>query len=94
MGKRGSTYGKRDRERAKKAKAAAKRARRHARPDDDEATEESGPATSEARRRPDLDEAEVIERLARVHERYDAGQITFRQFEEQKQELTALLEIS
>lgn len=90
MSKRRSTYGKLDRERAKKAKAAAKRARRDARSADTDEDEQEEQRKAAA---PTVEEEEVLARLARVHERYDAGEITFLEFEEKKKALVALIEV-
>jgi hypothetical protein len=84
MATRRTTSNKRERERSKQAKAAAKRERRHDRTaeDDGESVEfDENSATTE----------ELIERIAAMHEQFDAGQITFEVFDEEKTELMALL---
>ena len=55
----------------------------------------TSPPTKSARRS-EFDEnsattEELIERIAAMHEQYDAGQITFEAFDEEKSELMALL---
>ena len=85
MATRRTTSSKRERERSKQAKAAAKRERRQ-----DRSTEEDGSKL------PEFDENsattdELIERIAAMHEQYDAGQISFEAFDEEKSELMALL---
>jgi hypothetical protein len=84
MATRRTTSNKRERERSKQAKATAKRERRLDKsPDEDVETIEfdENSATTE----------ELIERIAAMHEQYDAGQITFEAFDEEKSELMALL---
>ena len=84
MATRRTTSSKRERERSKQAKAAAKRERRQDRSPDDETN------------LPEFDENsattdELIERIAAMHEQYDAGQLSFEAFDEEKSELMALL---
>jgi hypothetical protein len=85
MATRRTTSNKRERERSKQAKAAAKRERRLDKsPDDDgeDAVEfDENSATTD----------ELIERIAAMHEKYDDGQMTFEDFDEEKTELMALL---
>ncbi|HUI48438.1 MAG TPA: hypothetical protein VL119_07060 [Acidimicrobiia bacterium] len=84
MATRRTTSSKRERERSKQAKAAAKRERRQDRSDEDEtgtvAFDENSATTEE-----------LIERIAAMHEQFDAGEITFEVFDEEKTELMALL---
>lgn len=90
MAKRRTTYGKLERDRAKKAKAAAKRERRQERTQaaDEEVAEESPTPPG-----PTLPEEEVLDRLARIHEQFDEGQLTFDQFEEAKASLLEHLDV-
>jgi hypothetical protein len=85
MATRRTTSSKRERERNKQAKAAAKRERRQDRANDDTESEaivfDENTATTD----------ELIERIAAMHEQYDAGQISFEAFDEEKTELMALL---
>jgi hypothetical protein len=83
MATRRTTSSKRERERNKQAKAAAKRERRQDRTEtESEAMEfDENTATTD----------ELIERIAAMHEQYDAGEISFEAFDEEKTELTALL---
>jgi hypothetical protein len=85
MATRRTTSSKRERERNKQAKAAAKRERRQDRANDD--TESGAMEFDENTATTD----ELIERIAAMHEQYDAGQITFEAFDEEKTELMALL---
>jgi hypothetical protein len=85
MATRRTTSNKRERERSKQAKAAAKRERRLDKsPDEDgeDAVEfDENSATTD----------ELIERIAAMHEKYDDGQMSFEDFDEEKTELMALL---
>ena len=82
-----TTFGKLQRDRDKKARAAAKRERRQGR--------SSEPSTAPASAEPDSEDAtsEVLERLASVHEQYEAGRISYEELEEQKADLLGRLEI-
>ncbi|MDQ1434308.1 MAG: hypothetical protein QOF59_1124 [Actinomycetota bacterium] len=85
MATRRTTSNKRERERSKQAKAAAKRERRLDKSPDDETEDavefDENSATTD----------ELIERIAAMHEKYDDGQMTFEDFDEEKTELMALL---
>jgi len=85
MATRRTTSSKRERERNKQAKAAAKRERRQDRANDTESED----ATSFDENTATTDE--LIERIAAMHEQYDAGEISFEAFDEEKTELMALL---
>ena len=85
MATRRTTSSKRERERNKQAKAAAKRERRQDRANDD--TESDASPFDENTATTD----ELIERIAAMHEQYDAGEISFEAFDEEKSELMALL---
>ncbi len=81
MATRRSTFGKQDRERTKRAKAAAKRERRFDKtPDDTETTSAPGGVITDS---PD----ELLREIEALHQRFDAEQISFEDFEEQKIEL-------
>lgn len=77
-------YQKQARERARREKAAAKRDRRE---------ELRAAAADRAPQSPVASEHEVLERLADVHHRFDAGELDFESFERLKQELTEQLDI-
>jgi hypothetical protein len=84
MATRRTTSNKRERERSKQAKATAKRERRLDKsPDENEEVVEfdENSATTD----------ELIERIAAMHEKYDDGQMSFEDFDEEKTELMALL---
>lgn len=83
MAARRTTFGKLQRDRAKKAKATAKRERREERdtmPEDDDAAtvEEEAPQGA------GIPQDEVLERIRTLHERFDDGAISFDEFEKQK----------
>ena len=84
MAAKRTTFDKLQRERAKKAKAAAKRERRldrSDRPEGDELPRPDGTVT----------QAELLHRIQDLHARYENEEVPFEQFEEEKEELLALL---
>jgi hypothetical protein len=87
-----SSFGKLQRDRDKRAKAAAKRELRQGRSSDtgdeavDETAEEQAPQS-------ELSTEDVLARVAELHERFDAGQIAFDDFEEQKAALLGQLSV-
>ena len=83
-----SSFGKLQRDRDKQAKAAAKRARRQegAPAQDEEPVEPTAP-------RSEASTAALLERIAEVHEQYDAGTISYEQFEETKADLLGRLSV-
>jgi hypothetical protein len=83
---RRTTFGKLQRDRDKKAKANAKRERRMSRPDPDESPEPETDRPADPAR-----QAETIERLRVLHERFEDGAVGFEEFEEQKAALLARL---
>lgn len=84
MATRRTTFGKLERERQKREKAAAKRERRAAMQseDDDDST------TTKTQ-----DEGAVLDALAEVHRRYDAGELELEEFEARRDELRAKLTV-
>lgn len=90
MATRRTTFGKQERERAKKAKAAAKRDRRL------EANGEAAGDESEEQPPVQHDKETVAELFAAIdqlHRRFEAHEIEHREFEKQKVELLAQLPI-
>lgn len=87
MASQRTTFGKLQRERAKRAKAAAKREKRHSRGTDDEldTDEESEPIDLDAG--PELSAPELLKLIEELHARFDANRIPFEDFEEQKADL-------
>lgn len=81
MATRRTTFDKLQRERAKRAKAAAKRERRQERGAE---TDLDAPETDVTGL---LTPGEIMSRLDALHERYEAKQLDFESFEEQKREL-------
>jgi hypothetical protein len=75
-------FQKQQREKARRERAAAKLARRAERGRD--------PVVPDA---PASDQAAVLTELAELHERFEAGLITFEDFEISKQELTQQLDV-
>lgn len=88
MAKSNQSFSRRERERAKKEKANEKRARRLAKPDADAADEDVEAPPVEAR-----DEGEVLRKLAELNAAFEAGDLDFDTFDEQRQELLASLTI-
>jgi hypothetical protein len=91
MGVQRTTFDKQQRERAKKAKAAAKRARR----------EDKTPIESDIPELVDLSDdplatlsaGELLQRVELTHKRFEAGLMSFEEFEEAKAELFARLPV-
>ena len=85
MAAKGTTFGKMERDRAKKAKAAAKRERREERgtpQEDDVAVQQSR-----------LSQDELLERLSVLHQRFADGDVDFESFEKEKATLLAGLAV-
>ncbi|HLF98905.1 MAG TPA: hypothetical protein VI916_00405 [Acidimicrobiia bacterium] len=88
MGTRQTTFGKLERERAKKAKAAAKRARRQDRSEGDpEGFDDDDVSGTPAVRVSSDTSADLLKRIEELHARYDAEEINFLAFEAEKTEL-------
>ena len=88
-----SSFGKLQRDRDKKAKAAAKRVRRQEGGDDREpvvAADDTAAAADSGRQLPT---AELLERIAEIHQQFDAGVISYEQFEETKSDLLSRLPV-
>jgi hypothetical protein len=79
-----------ERDRAKKAKANAKRERRQDRGSESDAEPTPAPPPPPGGR---LSEAEVIDRLKVLHDKFDDGALGFEDFEEQKSALLARLAV-
>ena len=86
MSRRRTTFGKLQRDRDKQAKQQAKVERRQQR---SQADTEPGdePAAS------GVDQASVLDQLAKLHEAYDDGQLDLDDFEARRAELTSLLHV-
>ena len=89
-----SSFGKLQRDRDKKAKAAAKRVRRQ---EGAEAGEASDPDAVPAGPPPDAGRqpstADLLERIAEIHQQFDAGVISYELFEETKADLMSRLSV-
>ena len=91
MATRRTTFGKQERERAKKAKAAAKRDRRL-----EASAEATGPDDGTAPPAPEQDKESIAELFAAIdqlHRRFEAHEIEHKEFEKQKVDLLARLPI-
>lgn len=91
MGARGTTFGKMERERAKKAKAATKRARREERAAESEAAALEPPVDDDGLGT--LSASALLALVEKTHNDFEAGLIGFDEFEEKKAELLARLPI-
>jgi hypothetical protein len=83
MATRRTTHGKRERERSRQLKAAAKRDRREGR-----ATSEAGEEAPVALDDGDATTEELLARIEALHASYDAGEISFEDFDTERAELT------
>ena len=86
-----TTFAKLQRDRAKKAKADAKRERRHDRstePDTETGSSEAPAAGGQV-----LSASELLRRVEDIHRRFDAGKLSYEEFEEQKADLLARLPV-
>jgi hypothetical protein len=85
MGKQRSTSGKRQREADKAAKAKAKRERRQQLKADDAGAQPDAPTGQPS--------AVVLDRLADLHRRFDAAEISFTEYDEAKEALLRQLRV-
>ncbi|HLF39977.1 MAG TPA: hypothetical protein VI854_00750 [Acidimicrobiia bacterium] len=90
MGAQRSTFGKLERDRAKKAKAAAKRERRLERKAE---AAEGAPAPEIEESEGTLSAAELLAQIEITHQRFEAGEMSHEEFEEKKAELFSRLPI-
>lgn len=92
MSARHTSFGKVERERAKKNKAAAKREVRQARPGmEEDGDEQPVPVVVEP---PDHEAtAELLARIEELHQRFDAKLIDYEDFETQKNDLMGRLRL-
>lgn len=86
-----SSFGKLQRDRDKKAKAAAKRSRRQDGTDESASAEQDEPAASANGHQ--LSTPELLERIAEIHQQFDAGTISYELFEETKADLMSRLAV-
>ncbi len=95
MGAQRTSFEKLQRDRAKKAKAAAKREKRQSgEPGLGESTDEllDAPLAGDDHDG-ELSAGELLERIEAIHRRFEAKQITFEEFEEEKADLMRRLPI-
>ena len=85
-----SSFGKLQRDRDKKAKAAAKRSRRQDGVDESAPEEDGAPVAAKGHQ---LSTAELLERIADIHQQFDAGVISYELFEETKADLMGRLAV-
>ena len=93
MGAQRSTFGKLERDRAKKAKAAAKRERRLERKADADAPSDELAATAGEDGPNGISAADLLAEIELTHQRFEAGDIGYDEFEEKKAELFSRLPI-
>ena len=86
-----STFGKRQREQDKRAKAEAKRQRRQRGGDSDASEQPPVEADSSSSERGSTDD--VLNKIADLHQQYEAGTLSFDEFETTKAELLAQIVI-
>ncbi len=90
MGANRSSFGKLERDRAKKAKAAVKRERRQSRSADgpDEA-----PVATAVTVRQELSPGELLKMVEKLHQEFEAKLISFEDYEERKAEILSQLPV-
>jgi cold shock protein len=96
LGANRTSFEKLQRDRAKKAKAAAKRERRQDRTPEDETSGLSDLSHGDPSRFAEGEEIpadELLRMVASIHEQFEAGTITFEEFEERKTELFARISV-
>jgi hypothetical protein len=87
-----TSFGKLQRDRAKKEKAAAKRERRQERGADPERPDAS-PDPAPGGPGGELSADELLARIESIHQRFDAGMISYDDFEQEKDDLLGRLQI-
>lgn len=93
MSARGSTYGKRQREIERRAKASAKRARRQERNDGSVEAGDEEPGVGDEPSVPRRETSETLASLADLQQRFDDGHVDWEQYDKEKAELLAQLEV-
>ena len=89
-----TTFSKLQRERAKKAKAAAKREKRQDRVSGlDTEAGENEPLTELGEDEVELSAPRLLELIESIHKQFDAGTISYEEFEEKKTELLGRLPV-
>jgi hypothetical protein len=92
---RRTSFGKLERERAKKAKAVAKREQRAARSEDSDDPDEldDDAVNGNGSREAEMPAEQVLELVDQLHQRFDAKLIDYESFEEQKADLLGRLRV-
>ena len=90
MGANRSSFGKLERDRAKKAKAAVKRERRQSRSVDERGEAESPSALSV---RQELSAGELLRMVEALHHEFEAKLISFEDYEERKADILSRLPV-
>ena len=89
-----TSFGKLQRDRAKKEKAAAKRERRRERDSEPDTTSGPVPAdTAEGPPRGEIPADQLLGLIESIHQRFEAGTMSYDDFEQQKAELLGRLQI-
>lgn len=88
-----TTFNKLQRERAKKAKAAAKRERRQDRVSTDTPAEGRAETLTLAPEEEELSAPRLLELIESIHRQFEAGTLSYEDFEEKKTELLARLPV-
>ncbi|MDP8976200.1 MAG: hypothetical protein M3N28_07540 [Actinomycetota bacterium] len=89
-----SSFGKLQRDRAKKEKAAAKRERRHERvADQGTSSDEALTAGAGRRSGPEVSADQLLGLIESIHQRFEAGTISYEDFEQEKADLLGRLPI-
>ncbi len=90
MGANRSSFGKLERDRAKKAKAAVKRERRQSRSVEGRDEAQAGRAVSG---REELSPGELLRMVETLHQQFEAKSISFEDYEERKAEILSQLPV-
>jgi hypothetical protein len=94
MATKRTSFGKLERDRAKAAKGAAKRERRQSRTGDSDTVSGQGSSATETHLPGEQISIDAqLEKIEAVHKRFEAGLISFEDFEAQKSELLSHLSV-
>jgi len=91
MGGQRTSFSKLQRDRDKKAKAAAKRERRQERSTNPEGDDVAGVLVDDGHS--ELSADDLLKLIESIHQRFDAGTMTYEEFEEQKVDLLGRLPV-
>jgi t-SNARE complex subunit (syntaxin) len=93
MGGQRTSFSKLQRDRDKKAKAAAKRERRQERSANPEGGEDAVDVLVDDDGTSELSADDLLKLIESIHQRFDAGTMTYEEFEEQKVDLLGRLPV-